>query len=449
MLFTMDYKSKALLKDVDQAIENSTEALIRDTIKLIRIDSTRTTPAPGAPYGLGVKKVLDTIMEMGKREGYHPVDYGMGVASISVQEGQPDLGIWLHGDVVPVGDGWIYPPFEGIVHDNCIIGRGASDNKGQFAAVFNLLKIFKSLGISLKYNTAIYVGSNEETGMQDVIDFMANCTPPKLSLVPDSSFSVGQGGKGGMNLTFRSKKPLTGLVVTAGQPDSPGRAEADLYGRKFSAETPPRHGAHPDPNGNMITLVMDQLLQEDQVAKDDIPVLQFCKDASLDTNGKQFGIYVESHTMKPLTVFAKSIDMADGHLCITLNIRYPIETTADRIIQQMSKMADNFGLELADTKIGMNPYLLDRNDPVLLMLNDASNSVTGRNDEPYTLGGGTYAHRLPNAYAFGMSGNRIPADFPAGHGNVHGKDESVGIENLQRAMKIYARALLALNEMQW
>ncbi len=441
--------NEELLKQIDQAIENSTDALIRDTVKLIRIDSTRTTPAPGAPYGVGVKKVLDTAMEMGREEGFYPVDYGMGVASIRVQNGEPDLGIWLHGDVVPVGDGWIYPPFEGVVHDNCIIGRGASDNKGQFAAVFNLLKVFKSLGISLNYNPAIYVGSNEESGMQDVIDFMSTCIPPKLSLVPDSSFSVCQGGKGGMNLTFRSKKPLTGLIVTAGQPDSPGRAEADLYGKKLSYETPPRHGSSPDPNGNMITLVMEQLLQEEQVSQDDVPVLQFCKDASLDTNGKKFGIYVESQTMKPLTVFAKSIDMQDGCLCITLNIRYPIETTAERIIQQMTQVAEKCGMELAETNIGVNPYLLDRNDPVLLMLNDASNSVTGRNDEPYTMGGGTYAHRLPNAYAFGMSGNRIPADFPAGHGNVHGKDESVGIENLHRAMRIYARALLALNEMQW
>ena len=441
--------NEELLKQIDQAIENSTESLIADTIKLIKIDSTRTDPVPGAPYGPGVKKVLDTIMEMGKQEGYHPVDYGMGVCSISAQEGQPDLGIWIHGDVVPVGDGWIYPPFEGIVHENCIIGRGASDNKGQFAAVFNLLKIFKSLGISLKYNTAIYVGSNEESGMQDVIDFMSSCTPPRLSLVPDSSWPVCRGGKGGMNLTFRSKKPLTGLTVIAGQPDSPGRAEADHYGKKFSYETPPRHGSSPDPNGNMITLVMEQLLQEKQVSQDDVPVLQFCKDASLDTNGKQFGIFVHSDTMTQLTVFAKSIDMVDGCLEITLNIRYPIETTAERIIQQMTQVAEKCGMELSETKIGVNPYLLDCNDPVLQMLKNAANTVTGKDDEPYTMGGGTYAHRLPNAYAFGMSGNRIPADFPPGHGNVHGKDESVGIDNLKRAMKIYARALLALNEMQW
>ncbi len=441
--------NEELLKQIDEAIENSTESLIADTIKLIKIDSTRTDPVPGAPYGPGVKKVLDTIMEMGKQEGYHPVDYGMGVCSISVQEGQPDLGIWIHGDVVPVGDGWIYPPFAGTVHGDCIIGRGASDNKGQCAAMFNLLKIFKSLGISLKYNPAIYVGSNEETGMQDVIDFMASCTPPKLSLVPDSSWPVCRGGKGGLILYFRSKKPLTGLSVIAGQPTSPGRADAELYGKKFSCETPPRHGSSPDPNGNMITLMMNQLLQEEQVAKDDIPVLQFCKEASLDADGKHFGVYVHSDTMVQMTVFARTIDMVDGCLRIGLNFRYPIETTADRIIQQMSQVAEKYGMELDEIKPGVNPYLLDPNDPILQMLKNAANAVTGKDAEPYTMGGGTYAHRLPNAYAFGLSGNRIPADFPEGHGNVHGKDESVGIFNLKRGMKIYARALLTLNEMQW
>ena len=48
-----------------------------------------------------------------------------------------------------------------------------------------------------------------------------------------------------------------------------------------------------------------------------------------------------------------------------------------------------------------------------------------------------------------MSGNLPPADFPAGHGGAHGIDEAVSLDRLQRAMRIYARALLALNELEW
>jgi len=65
------------------------------------------------------------------------------------------------------------------------------------------------------------------------------------------------------------------------------------------------------------------------------------------------------------------------------------------------------------------------------------------------LSGGTYGHRLPNAYVYGMNGCLPPDDFPKGTGGAHGVDESVSLDRLERAMRIYARALLRLNETQW
>lgn len=35
------------------------------------------------------------------------------------------------------------------------------------------------------------------------------------------------------------------------------------------------------------------------------------------------------------------------------------------------------------------------------MLTDIYNELTGENKEPYTMGGGTYARKLPNAISFG------------------------------------------------
>jgi len=48
-----------------------------------------------------------------------------------------------------------------------------------------------------------------------------------------------------------------------------------------------------------------------------------------------------------------------------------------------------------------------------------------------------------------MNGNLAPAEFPKGRGGAHGRDEAVSLDRLQRAMKIYARVLLELNEMKW
>jgi len=106
-------------------------------------------------------------------------------------------------------------------------------------------------------------------------------------------------------------------------------------------------------------------------------------------------------------------------------------------------------LEITNVKYGQKPYLMDPNQPVAQKLTEVANEVIGSDDAPFTLGGGTYAHWLPNAYVYGMNGGKVPENFPAGHGGAHGMDEVVSLDRLQRAMRIYARALLALNEMEW
>ena len=190
--------NETILHQIDQAIEAVRADLQEDVIKLVGIKSVKGDPQPGAPFGDGPKKVLDTVLEMGCGEGFYPTDYEVGVVSLSLKEGRPDLGIWLHGDVVPEGEGWNYPPYDATPYKGCIIGRGATDNKGQLCAIFHLLKIFKKLEIPLNYNPALYVGSNEENGKHDVKAFCGKYTPPRLSLVPDASFPVGYGGMGGL-----------------------------------------------------------------------------------------------------------------------------------------------------------------------------------------------------------------------------------------------------------
>ena len=48
-----------------------------------------------------------------------------------------------------------------------------------------------------------------------------------------------------------------------------------------------------------------------------------------------------------------------------------------------------------------------------------------------------------------MNGCKVPEGYPEGHGGAHGLDECVSIERLKRAMRIYARALLALDGVKW
>ena len=437
------------LERIDQAIEDTRKTLTADIINLISIKSVKGAPLPGAPFGAGPRAVLDAVLEMGKQEGFYPVEHTDSVISLSLKEGQPDLGIWLHGDVVPEGAGWDYDPYQATEYKGCIIGRGATDNKGQLCAIFHLLKIFKELDVRLNYNPALYVGSNEETGMKDIPPFLERCKPPRLSLVPDASFPVGYGGKGGMSLTFCSKRPLNGIQIVAGQDADPGKAVAKVYGKSIITHSPPRHTASPDPNGNMITRLMEQLLDENLAKEEDRPVLEFFKMVSLDIHGDQLGINVKTEEMSPLTVYAQRIDDRNGCPALTVNIRYPVGITYDEVVARASAAADTYGLIVSDSECRIEPYLLDKNWPVITRLAEIANEVIGEQKKLYTLGGGTYAHKLPNALAFGMDGNKKPEGFPQGHGGAHGVDECVSLERLQRAMKIYARAMLALNDMSW
>ena len=81
---------------------------------------------------------------MDNRAGW--VEYGEGEEMVAV------LG---HLDVVPAGEGWIYPAFKGEIHDNKIFGRGVLDDKGAVIGAIYGLKALKNLGIKTDYRIRV------------------------------------------------------------------------------------------------------------------------------------------------------------------------------------------------------------------------------------------------------------------------------------------------------
>ena len=464
-----------LISLIDNEIEDCTSQLAADTINLVNIKSVQSEALPGAPFGEGAKKVLDTFVKMAGADGFYTTDYGVGVVSASMKKGEPDLGIWVHGDVVPEGDGWSFPPYDATEYRGCIIGRGATDNKGQLAAMLNLFRIFDKLGVELNYNPAIYLGSDEESGKRDLVGMEGNPDargfinvhkPPRLSLVPDASFPVGYGGKGAINITLTAKEPISGYTFVAGLPESPGNATAvfesadipeNIDGctvsrgacNEISTFSPPVHGAHPDPNGNMITMLSTALLDNGLVPEADRSKLEFLRDVSKMVYGESLGIATDHEVMGKLTVTSKTVKCDDGYLSLLMSIRFPLGITGDEITEKVSRSAEASGFTLTSASIYTRPYMNERDNEIVRTLCRVSNEVTGEDKKPYTLSGGTYAHELPNAYVFGTNGNLPPDDFEKGRGGAHGIDEAVSLDRLKRAMRIYARALLSLNDIRW
>lgn len=462
-----------VLQQIDELVDKYEERLVSDVIRFIGIDSVQSDPLPGAPFGKGAKEILDTAKKIADSEGFYTKDYEVGVLSIALDDGEPDLGIWAHGDTVPAGDGWFYGPFNGTVVDRCIVGRGATDNKGQLSAVLNTLRIFKELGIKLKYNPALYIGTNEENGMADLKGdpnipgakgFVNVCTPPRLNLVPDSSYPVGYGARGLTRFFIKSKKPLRDFILTAGLDDNPGNATAVFDGVDIPDELPdctveksektvvtafslPQHTTRPDAKGNMITMLSSALIGIDSICDEDKKILKFFKDISLDVQGDIFDINVKPEIMTPTVVYAKAITFCDGYPTLEIRVRYPIDITYDELYKRIESTCDKNGFTVTSIK-GHEPYINEKDIPVVEELTKIANEMNGTNKEPY-INGSTYAHYLPNAYIFGMQAGCAPQSFPEGHGGAHAVNESVSIDRLKLGMKVYARALLKLNDIKW
>ena len=69
-----------------------------------------------------------------------------------------------HHDVVPADDDWTEPPFDGIIKDGKVYGRGAADTKGSLCAIlFGMEEMLKE-GITPPVNVYIVSSHNEELG---------------------------------------------------------------------------------------------------------------------------------------------------------------------------------------------------------------------------------------------------------------------------------------------
>ena len=94
--------------------------------------------------------------------------------------------------------------------------------------------------------------------------------------------------------------------------------------------------------------------------------------------------------------------------------------------------------------LGENRGLSEALALTCVSLTGVFNEVTGENREPFVMGGGTYARKLPHALAFGLGGMNRPETtlFAPGHGGAHQPDEGLYLPNLKKALLIFALGLI-------
>ncbi|MDC8757187.1 M20/M25/M40 family metallo-hydrolase [Janthinobacterium fluminis] len=139
--------------------------------QVIRVP-TDTPPGNNAPHADAVAELLRGF---GWQAEKHAVpqqavaDYGMeSITNLIVrrpyQAGGPTLALNAHGDVVPPGEGWTYPPYGGVIDKGHIHGRAAAVSKCDFATYIFAARALEALGVPLKGSLELHFTYDEEFG---------------------------------------------------------------------------------------------------------------------------------------------------------------------------------------------------------------------------------------------------------------------------------------------
>lgn len=463
-------------RKIDSWIETHRTEFVNDLRDLVSVPSVSEKAEGDFPFGAECKKVLDMALQKAESYGFSTENYDNYCGSCIMKgEGRGELGMFSHLDVVPLGDGWEYPPLGCTEQDGFLIGRGVGDNKGPAMAALYAMRYLKEQGIPLKHDVLLYFGCSEEKGMEDIEHFRKVRKAPDFSLVPDTNFPVCYGEKGilratataqveGNLISFQGGSVVNVIPATACaviQEKDPERSaficeKLNLYdgvkavlcenGVKLTAEGLSSHAAFPEGAVNAIYVLAEALAESGVLTGSSQAVVEGIAALTGSFHGETTGIPFEDEETGRLTCCGTVVHLEHGKVELSFDIRYPASFQGKQVEEGLAAAAAGYGFALSEVNDSAPSFISPERQEVKLLCSIADH-VLGKHYEPYTMGGGTYARHLPNAIGFGPGIPDAVNPFPPGRGQGHQPDECISLKQLEQGMKAYILALQVLDDM--
>lgn len=432
--------------------------MIDTLIKTLSMDTVRTAPVDGAPFGKGVADCLDFVLKTAEKMGFKTYNCDNYAGHVEFGEGDEIVGVLGHLDVVPVTDGWTTPPFSPSIRDGRLYARGASDDKGPMIACLYALKALKDSGFKPSKRIRLIFGCDEETNMECVKYYKTKMPLPDVAFSPDGDFPVINIEKGIYAFDLDAGKlpeqikymhagtrvnvvpDLCTVVVDGSVDESLIKKSGVEYEKtddgcyRLITHGVSCHGASPYLGKNATWQMFEGL----SAVFPDNETLKFVAEKMCkDVYGEAWGFALHDRPSGKITHNVGVVDMKDGNLKIKLDVRFPVTFKSDFIREQLTSHS------IADLKIEEShikePLYVDANEPLVVSLLKIYNDFTDSDALPLAIGGGTYSRVLPKCVAFG------PA-FPGEMTAIHEKDEWISLDNLDKMALMYARAMEELSK---
>ena len=422
---------------------------------LISYPSVLNEGENGTPFGQAIQDVLEKTLEICRGLGFttylDPKGY-YGYAEIG--QGAELLAVLCHLDVVPSGDeaDWQTPPFEATIKDGWIFGRGVQDDKGPSMAALYAVKALLDSGVEFKKRVRFIFGTDEETLWRCMGRYNELEETATLGFAPDSSFPLTYAEKGLLQVKLHGPGSNQ-LELEAGEAFNvvPGKASyqgellepvvASLQAAAFEYEQNdqqvtllglPKHAKDAAEAINAIVRLAT-VLQPLQAH----PALAFIAEAVGEdaTGGRLFGDISDEPSGR-LSFNIAGLTLNSEKSEIRIDIRIPVLADKDQLVAKLAEIAGRYQLNYQEFDY-LAPLYVPKDSELVSTLMAIYQEKTGDTSPAMSSGGATFARTMPNCVAFG-------ALFPGAEQTEHQANERASLDDLYRAMDIYAETIYRL-----
>lgn len=446
---------KKLIKERIMELQND---MIASIIEAVKIPSVISDAKEGYPFGENIDKVLRQTLKLCEDLGFRTVykDGYYGYAEIG--EGEELIGILGHLDVVPEGelDSWEIPPYEGVIKDGKLYGRGTQDDKGPTIAAIYAVKALMDLDVKFDKRVRFIFGTDEENLWRCINKYIENKEEiPSYGFTPDSKFPMINAEKGLLQALLVSDKG-SDINLKLGNafnsvPDKAVYNDIKLEELKEELNklgfeyTTTKDGICVVGTGvhsqvcdskeaknaisrlcialNNIGVTTDAIKFIAQVIGEDANANNIVKDCKDDVSGN-------------LTFNIGKLELTKDKQVISIDIRIPVTFDKEIVVNNLTQKAKEYNLSYEEYDWLKSIYVPVDNF-LVKSLRKVYEEETGLDSKPHSSGGATYARALDNCVAFGSV-------FPGSPKTEHQPNEYIIIEDLMRAASIYGLAVYEL-----
>jgi len=324
------------------------------------------------------------------------------------------VDIYTHLDVVPAGEGWSTPPFEPVIKDDKIYGRGVADSKGSVAALLTALSIMNEQGLESSYNLRVALTTDEEIGLYSGLCFFADeglLQGDYLLCMDGDNEGISVATNGVMNWEIR------------------------VQGRSCHSSMP-FLGVNAIENAVLVIRELEELKRDIERRESKAP----CSHEMTELTGQKHIKPVFNVTMINGGVKENIIPPS---CTLRGDRRYIPEEAVEDVIKEFEDAAETIktkhGIDLElHLKPGFPPMLTDPDDEWVSRVKDAASDAFGVSKRTIGVQGG-----LDIGYAVKKTHQPVCA-FGVGswtESNAHGPDENVRISDLKNYIKFLLRLL--------